>query len=244
MAGHGCRNTPKVIYDLLAAKFYYLFQPCTLHRTPDEQPWIHALHLRTTFLVGEIIPLFVPTLGDSHAANSRVSYLHFLANCTTSCLRANTSLILIFNAFLINEKLEILQPLPEFTRNFLFRVKHQPGEYIPSVPVTGVPGAMSTPQAGTLPVLAQAGPSTSGPSVSVDPEPTYTYQSPPYAPASPTTLYYGAQADGAQADNPANSSHELHLVSPPNVPSAIPRRASKRKASSRASKRLTDNFTS
>ena len=240
VAGHGCRNTPKVcvFFIFLGSSFNHVFQPCNLHRTPDDQPWIYALHLRTTFLVGEVIPLFVPTLdplGDTNHPSSRESYLHFLACCTTSCLRVNSPLIIIFNVFLINEKLDILQPIPELTRNFSFRVKHQAGEYIPSVPAVEMPSTASSSRVGTLSSHVQAGTSASADSDPVY-EPDYTYHSPPYAPTSPATLHYGDQAGDS-----AGSSRESRLTAPPN--SAMPRRASKRKASSRAAQRLSVNFT-
>ena len=78
-----------------------------------------------------MVPLFFYGANADTSQASRQCAIHVLFSCATTCtlslLPPSTQMggclhFLIVNCFMIKEKLEIVRPLPDYTRNFLFRV--------------------------------------------------------------------------------------------------------------------------
>ena len=162
IAGHGVTNSPQVCYILVFfnLRVHWCIQPCQKHQTLDRQPFLQIRSIRTSFYVGEMVPLFYYGTETSTNLSSRQCAVHLLFSCATTCglsllppcTQTGANLhFLIVNCFMIRKKMEIIRPLPDYTRNFLFRVTETaitsriegPG---PSGDASRVPASVSAPQ--------------------------------------------------------------------------------------------------
>ena len=115
--------------------------------SPAGDPFFLVRQERTSFHAGDVVPGFYPGPDGAQDRRARECYLSFLFCCTTNCYQAvlplypdrrAEPLILVVNCFLLKKKrsgFELGQPLPAFTRNFLFTIKPPRDEYVSSVPM-------------------------------------------------------------------------------------------------------------
>ena len=166
-------------------------------------------HHRTSFYLGELIPLFLPDGSSRMDEKVRETFLNFLFSCNTKCCRSLLPpypksylepLILIINCFLIRDKLRIIRPIPDYTRNFLFRVVDSDAE---SNALVASAATVSTGVAAVAVSGAQ-------PSVTASPgykpsSPTYSPSSPIYSPVSPTCSPFQNSLPGSSKSSYAPS---------------------------------------
>lgn len=190
--------------------------------TGDKQ-FLRIRHRRMTFDLGELVPLYHPSSGAITASDCE-TILAFTFNCTSYCLASQLPLsadynekplILVCNAFLLDQEGRILRPIKELSRNFLVSISKSVGE----VNTSSNDSRDDTPRPDNASSCTYCAP--------------YAPASPDYSPASPMYPYVPSVTPYDQDEDQyaPSTSGQNALARGGSSGSGSTRRASKRKAS-------------